>query len=297
MTETIYRARLSLPRGHIEAFIEAAAFLEPAPHSWEDVESGESWAETWDADLDALRERARIMADLAGLLDGRIHAAHIEEVQATDWTEEWKKYFHTTRVSERIIIHPVWDPLEAADDDIVIHIDPGLSFGTGLHPTTKSCLRFLDSLAREMTNLGDLTVLDIGCGSGILSIAAHKLGFGRIMALDNDPVAVKTSRTNIAANGVPEKDIVCMETDLYKDPLPAGDVVLANILAPVLIETAPAICAALAQRSATVLILSGILTEQFPEVSDVFRKHGLILQTTIELDNWTTGCFSRDSEI
>ena len=189
--EPLYRARLRVRRETLDDLMEILAVMDPAPTSWEDMESGEAWVETCDLDHAALLRRAREMADLVGSYDGRVHAAKIERLEPEEWTDAWKRFFHTARVSDRIVIHPVWEPIDAAPGDIVIDIDPGMSFGTGLHPTTRSCLRLLDETAAESGGLG--AVLDLGCGSGILAIAAAKLGAPSVAALDFDPDAVAES--------------------------------------------------------------------------------------------------------
>src|SRR5690606_26457499 len=114
-----------------------------------------------------------------------------------DWANAWKEHYRVLRVGERIVVVPSWLEYEAAPGDVVLQLDPGMAFGTGLHPTTQLCLRLLERYARP-----GLRTLDIGTGSGILAIAAAKLGAGPILALDNDPVAVGVAAENTARNGV-----------------------------------------------------------------------------------------------
>jgi ribosomal protein L11 methyltransferase len=286
---------MTVARDQLELLMELLATMDPAPTSWEDVDTGEAWVETYDADRVAVENRAREMADIATSLDGRIHAATIEAVESADWTEAWKRFFHTTRVSPRIVVHPSWEPCDAAPGDIVVDIDPGMSFGTGLHPTTRTCLRFLDSLSASTPHLADEHVVDLGCGSGILAIAAAKLGYAGVTALDNDPLAVRVTRENLLLNTIAEECVTTATADVLHDPLPVGDLVVANILASVLVEAAPRIAAAVRQGPHAALVLSGILDSQFADVQRAFSSVGFELQES-ELDgDWRTGCFRRRS--
>lgn len=114
-----------------------------------------------------------------------------------DWANAWKQFYHVLRVGERTVVVPSWLEHEPRPGDVVLHLDPGMAFGTGLHPTTQLCLRLLERYARP-----GLRALDLGTGSGILAIAAAKLGASPVLALDNDPVAVQVAAENIARNGV-----------------------------------------------------------------------------------------------
>ena len=145
---------------------------------------------------------------MAGSVRSRLAAADltvpvtVREIPAEDWSESWKRHFPVIRVSERLVVAPPWSELEETPGLCVVRIEPGLSFGTGQHGTTKACLFFLDRLQHR---LPEAVVLDLGCGSGILAIAAAKLGFPRVLALDHDPEAVRVARENTAANGVADR--------------------------------------------------------------------------------------------
>ena len=115
----------------------------------------------------------------------------------SDWRESWKKHFGVQRIGRALVVKPSWTQYRLKGGEIVIEIDPGMAFGTGQHPTTAMCLRALEELVRP-----GMRVLDLGCGSGILAIAAAKLGAARVLALDIDPNAVRAARENAAANGV-----------------------------------------------------------------------------------------------
>lgn len=288
--EPLYRARINVPRESLDDLQEVLAVMDPAPTSWEDMDSGEAWIEICDLDHATLLQRAREMADLLQSYDGRVHVADVTRLEPQDWTEAWKSFFHTTRISERFIIHPVWEPIEAAPTDVVIDIDPGLCFGTGLHPTTRTCLKFIDQLLTASPT--PLSLLDLGCGSGILSIGAAKLGATPITALDFDPDAVTVTRENLAANGIAPDSITVAVGDVTRDPLPTATIVVANILASVLIEAADRIAATVAPSGT--LILSGILDSQFPDVEAAFAPLGFHCSASFLDAEWRSGLFTKE---
>lgn len=223
--------------------------------------------------------------------------ATIKPVARQDWAESWKQYFHTQRVSERIVVKPSWESVEARPEDCIVEIDPGLSFGTGLHGTTRACLRFLDAWQRRQPRS---SVLDMGCGTGILAIAAAKLGFPRVTAMDNDPAAVRVARANAVCNGVADQiefiqaDVaIATVAELKADQ--AYDLVLANLLADILIRWAELIAAVVSQTAGSGLVLSGILEEQYEAVRSAYAGLGFEEQESIVLERWQTGCFCRCS--
>ena len=258
--------------------LDADAFT---PTVWEDIETHTARLEVFLEQAEtvpAVIEQIRQAAALAGLpLD-----VTQERLAAADWTEAWKRFFHVEHVSERVVIRPSWERYEAAPGEAVVTLDPGMSFGTGKHPTTQACLRFLDALAT-----GDLArpVLDMGCGSGILSIAARKLGFTHVRGFDYDPDAVAVARENAALNG----EVIPYEVRDLAANLDQGAVVLANILGPVLISYAAEVACAVLPGGA--LIASGILDSLYPEVREAFRKQGLEEQESMLIGEWRTGCF------
>ncbi|MEI8352631.1 MAG: 50S ribosomal protein L11 methyltransferase, partial [bacterium] len=142
---------------------------------------------------------AAMIAFLEPLRNGDPLTGSVRELPAEDWAEAWKKFFHTEKVSDRIWIKPSWEPCQAGPGEIIVELDPGMSFGTGQHGTTRGCLEMIDNLKGFPR---DATFADLGCGSGILTIAAAKLGYTRLIALDNDPLAVRIARENAQLNGV-----------------------------------------------------------------------------------------------
>ncbi len=291
MKTPLFRARMSVSREQLDLMMEVLAVLEPPPTAWEDVETGVAWIETFDPDRRKLEERARAMADLVGSVDGRFHAAKIDRLMPEDWTESWKRFFRAARVSERVVVCPPWEQWPAEEGDVVVKIDPGLSFGTGLHPTTRACLQLLDRLAGSGCNLADRRLLDLGCGSGILAITAAAFGCRDVVALDYDPTAVKATLNNIQLNGCDPQIFTVDRTDVLSDTLPQGEIVIANILASVLIEAAPRIAGAVRQSPDSALILSGILTSQFPQIMEAYAPEGLQLVEALTEAEWQTGLF------
>jgi ribosomal protein L11 methyltransferase len=155
------------------------------------------------------------------------------EVKEEDWANAWKEHFHPVRIGERLVIKPSWEEYAAGDGELVIELDPGMAFGTGTHATTAMGLRLLEEVVRP----GD-TVFDIGTGSGILAVAAAKLGAATVRAVDLDPVAVRVAGENVAANAVGDR-VTVVAGDLLTGFEGKADVIIANIVADVIIRLVP----------------------------------------------------------
>jgi len=225
----------------------------------------------FEADVD----ESNLLAHLRLLVDGQLPAYELERIEDQDWERSWMDNFQPMRFGRRLWIVPSW---HAAPEPEAVNLllDPGLAFGTGTHPTTALCLKWLDS--QELTGL---QVLDFGCGSGILAIAALLLGAAKAVGTDIDIQAIEASRDNAGRNGIDPARF-----PLYlPEQLPEGqsDVVVANILAGPLVELAPQIIerAKLGGR----LALSGILAEQAEEVRAAYAGH-FDLDPTAEKDGW-----------
>jgi ribosomal protein L11 methyltransferase len=242
---------------------------------------------------EAEARRGVLQALLARGAAGPGTAPAIQPVVVEDWAETWKKHFHVRRVSDRIIIRPPWESHAAAPGECVLVLEPGLSFGTGEHETTQACLQILDELQPAFPAAA---FLDLGCGTGILAIAAAKLGFPRVTAIDNDPAAVRVTGANAALNGVAGRIEACVADVQTWTPAAPCDIVLANLLSGLLIESADRIAAAVAAGPAARLVLSGILTSQYPEVSQAYLARGFREIRALVLGDWTTGCFGRDQQ-
>jgi ribosomal protein L11 methyltransferase len=222
---------------------------------------------------------------------GRIGSVQTRTLAEEDWAEAWKEHYHVHRVGRRFVIKPSWRAYTPQPDDLVLELDPGMAFGTGLHPTTQLCL-----IALEQHPPTGQVVLDLGTGSGILAIGAARLGARRVLALDVDPVAVHAAKANVRRNrlarvvtvaqGTIELSGQIRQTGAPMRDLPVGPfaLVLANIIAGVIIELAPGLAAVC--RPGGRLIASGILTERLPEVQDVLARRGFTCCETMTSGDW-----------
>jgi ribosomal protein L11 methyltransferase len=184
-----------------------------------------------------------------------------------DWAEAWKVHYHVLHIGRRLVVKPSWLEYNRWAQDVVIELDPGLAFGSGLHATTRLCLEML-----EDTMQPGCSVLDVGTGSGILAIAAGKLGAARVMALDVDPVAVKVARENIWRNGLDAVIDVRFGT-LAPSHQENWDIVLANILAETIVDMASVLADSLAPGGT--LVVGGIVGERAEAVTSQLRACGL----------------------
>jgi ribosomal protein L11 methyltransferase len=253
-----------------------------APTCRHDVETGLSRVEVFFEDAaqeDAIRG---VLTDAAALL-ALVPRFERSALEPSDWAESWKRFFHVERVSPRIVVRPVWEEYSAAPGECVIAVDPGMSFGTGKHATTRACLRLLDALADELPGA---SFLDMGCGSGILAIGAAKLGFTDVRGFDIDPECVRIAGENAAVNGC---TIPFYEAGVDR-PHPQAAVAAANILAPVLIEFAGAIAASVAPGGR--LVLSGILDAQYAAVRERFEREGFTQVRSVLVEEWRSGDFT-----
>ena len=200
-------------------------------------------------------------------------------VAEEDWANAWKQFYTVLHVGERLVIKPRWQDYDPKPGEIVVALDPGMAFGTGTHPTTQLCLEALEKLPLEGEE-----VLDVGTGSGILAIAAAKLGAARVVAIDTDPVAVAAARDNVAQAGLAESINVMKSTLPLSDPAPTYDVVLANITAQTLITLAPALRAIVAPHGR--LLACGIIDQKANEALAAFDAVGLALIDRRETSDW-----------
>jgi ribosomal protein L11 methyltransferase len=204
---------------------------------------------------------------------------------AEDWAESWKRHFHVLRVGKHIIIKPTWRTHRARRDDIVIELDPGLSFGTGQHPTTRFCLKLLERLStlHASHSQASRSLLDVGTGTGILAIAATRLGYAPILAVDNDPQAVRAAKQNARINRVrfPVRVIPLGKLTAAKK----FDVVTANLLADLIRDHRRKLAALVAPGG--YLVLAGILAMEAPAVRRAFRELRLKPFACETRGNWT----------
>lgn len=207
-----------------------------------------------------------------------------------DWAETWKAYIHTEKIGERIVVRPTWEEYTPSADEIVIELDPGAAFGTGAHATTAMCLRWLEHLVSP-----GMRVYDVGCGSGILAVAAAKLGAGEVIAMDYDPVAVSVAEENIRQNNV--HNVVACESDLLSacEGAAPAELITANIIADVIIRLFAQLDRHLAPGGT--LLASGIIDDHIADVEHAAAEHGFtVLDMTCEKE-WAAMIIRRTSDL
>ena len=212
-----------------------------------------------------------------------------QQLAEEDWADNWKKYFEPARITHDLTIVPSWTDYEAGPSEKVIKLDPGMAFGTGTHPTTKMSLFALEQVLRN----GE-TVLDVGTGSGVLSIASSLLGAKEIFAYDLDDVAVRVAQENIALNAGTE-NIHVAAGDLLKDVDIKADVIVANILADILVNLTDDAYRLLKDEG--YLIMSGIISEKWELVRESAEAAGFFLETHMIQGEWNACVFKKTKEI
>ena len=212
------------------------------------------------------------------------------KVADADWTELWKEHYKPIRAGKRLIVVPAWLKPDLDSNDVPVFMDPGMAFGTGTHPTTQLCLALIEDHIKPND-----TVLDVGCGSGILSIAAAKLGAAQVLGIDIDSAAVHATNENADANGVAAKITAQLGSlssiqsfDFAQDKRPTSifDLTIANILARVIIKLLDEEGLAHTIQRNGILILSGILEEQANSVVSALDKHGLKVVEKRQSGEW-----------
>ena len=232
---------------------------------------------------DAIERTQRALWHLRAFDLRPMSALSVTTIDDAAWATAWRDGYEPIRIG-RLTIVPSWlDVPKGAD--LVIRLDPGMAFGTGLHPTTRACLEFIQTLVPMPT-----PVLDVGCGSGILGIAALKLGAGRVVGYDTDSLAVEAARQNAEANALAERFVVRHGT-LPEKPDAAFPMVLANLVAAGLIDLAPRLAAH--TEPGGVLIASGIIDTRSDEVESALRHSGLESREWITEGDWVTVRFGR----
>lgn len=214
---------------------------------------------------------------------------HTRTVNEEDWANAWKDYFHVTHIGQRIVIRPSWRLYDPKPDDVVLTLDPGMAFGTGLHPTTRMCLELLEQRIQP-----GMRVLDVGTGSGILALAAAKLGADHVDAIDNSSVATESALANAAMNDLQEGISVMLGVLNEEEAVRKQgryDLVLANIIAHIIGSIAPQLAQVLAAEGT--LIVSGIIEARRPDAEEPLLAAGLELIEQHQIDDWFALVYSK----
>lgn len=212
----------------------------------------------------------------------------VQHVQDSDWENNWKAYFHTQRIGKHFVIQPTWETYTPLAGDVVLKLDPESAFGTGTHPTTAMCLRVLESMVR-----GGETVFDVGTGSGVLAIAAAKLGAGRVVAKDYARASAEVAAKNVAENGV--QDVVTTGvSDLFATFDGKADLIVANIIADIIIRLFDELDEHLAPNGR--LLASGIIDERVADVTEAAVAHGFVIEDMYTDAGWAAMVLKRASE-
>jgi len=223
---------------------------------------------------------SKIKKRLAGLSEMAVQVDVLSEVvDEKNWAHAWKDYFNVTRITDKIVVKPEWKDYTPAPGEIIIHIDPGMAFGTGTHPTTSMCLALLEKHVQP-----GKTLLDVGCGSGILMICAAKLGAETMTGIDVDPMAVDITRQNLGKNGIAFDSVTLGAATLDQTPEIGYDLICANIIAQVIVPIMPDIAARLSPDGNA--ILSGIIEERLPDIYAALDTQNLECIKKVTWDEW-----------
>lgn len=228
--------------------------------------------------LQYIRERIQGLLEDKSDIDIGPGGVELLSVSEEDWAENWKKHFKPRKVGERIVIKPTWEEYLAGHEELVIEIDPGMAFGTGTHETTTLCIQMLERYVEPSD-----TVLDMGCGTGILAIASILLGAERALAVDIDKNAVDIARENSRINNVEDR-IHVVHGDLLADVEGKFDIVVSNIIADVIIELSHDIDKFMKRDG--IFIASGIILDRLDEVRAALKDNGFDEIEHVTLGEW-----------
>lgn len=207
------------------------------------------------------------------------NSVSVSEVNEEEWATAWKKYYHPVKISERFTVVPTWEEYTpVSSDELIIELDPGMAFGTGTHPTTVMSIQGLERFVKK-----DDVVIDVGTGSGVLSIASAMLGAKKVTALDLDEVAVESAKMNIKLNKV-HSVVHVFQNNLLEGIQVKADVIVANILAEVIVRFTDA--AAQCLKPGGYFITAGIIQQKKDEVKESIESAGFQIEETVQLEDW-----------
>ena len=225
-------------------------------------------------------EKLKFISQFLDIGNGYLGSGKVDD---EDWATAWKKYYKPFHISDSVVVKPSWEEYEKQAEEIVIEMDPGMAFGTGTHETTRLCSQLLEKYVKK----GD-SVIDVGCGTGILSIIAVKLGASHAVAIDIDEVAARVSKENCSINGV--LDAIDVRKGVLADLQPQkADIVVANIIADVVIKLSANIPSYL--KKGGVLLTSGIIRERKDDVISAYTGLGFKLMNILEMGEWVAIVF------
>ena len=283
-------AGCSIPEQYVNPLFEVFDGGEFILSSYRDVEESLAQMRIYLDDPAKYDEAARLLSEALAVV-GANAAVERGEIRDEDWKYAYRRHFKTEEIGRRLVTVPAWESVPDGGRTPIV-IDPGLAFGTGKHETTRACLEYIDELASP-----GMSFLDMGCGSGILSIAAAKLGMSPVVGFDVDAEAVSAARENAERNGV---DFRIEKFALGRlgyggegcaSRFGAFDLVAANILGPLLVKFADEIAPCVRGR----LVVSGILAEVYPEVLAAFAARGFKEASRKSIGEWTTGLLTREA--
>ena len=291
MNDMLYCIKLVDDSENFDLAAEMLAALELESSSFEDKENKRVCHTIYAADPETAAENLALVTNAVKEwtpLGVRISAIEPFELKKEDWAEVWKKYFDVIPVSETLVIKPSWLDVQRKPGMAVVEIDPGMSFGTGQHATTYYCLKTIDRLAGKP---GVKSMLDAGCGSGILTIAAALRGYDPVDAFDNDPDAVRIAAENLALNRIGTVSPVVGDAAVWQGRAEQYDLVCANILGHLLVAFRNNIVSWV--RPGGYLTLAGILSTEFDGVAAAFIELGFEELARETLREWTSGLFRK----
>ena len=228
--------------------------------------------------VSVIKSRLVGMSEFLDVGEGEVTCSDVKD---EDWATSWMKYYKPSRISDRVVIKPTWEEYSKLDNDIVVEMDPGMAFGTGLHETTRLCSKFLEKYVKD-----GYEVLDIGTGTGILSIISKKLGARRVVAVDIDSDSVVVAKDNFAHNDV---SVECYQGVLGDVDVHEFQVVVANIIANVIIDFSKDLARYVEKGG--VFIASGVIADRKDDVVDALRESGFKLEESRQDKDWVAMVF------
>ncbi len=292
ISDKLYCVKLVDYTANPDLTFELLSSLESYFMSYEDRESGAMYLTAYSETPEGAAElKRKIEENMPFWSDAGAIFSDPEEFELAkeEWSEVWKKYFNIIHIADNLVIRPSWLEYNAQAGQAVVNIDPGMSFGTGQHATTAYCLKVL---AQNAGKAEYKSVLDAGCGSGILAIAAKLLGYDPVVAYDYDPDCVTVTLENMQCNGLTGDDIEVFAADATTYDAPREfDFACVNILSPILCAHAPRIISWV--RPDGLLALAGILSQDFEALSKTFTAAGAVELDRFTEKEWTSGLFRR----